>query len=255
MPHEIAPSGSGAPVVKFTKIGDTFIGAYVGEGKPQQRRTYKPDGSLGDLMFKPDGKPALQAIKHFVAMPDTTAVTGNLVKGETYPIAAGDHVRVIVNGWKWGQHIEAAKSLPAFGKTKAGVMLSTDVYTVTAVGYSATAGDNAAALKKEGLKVIDGRVIMTTEEDHEKWVLFQVRNHANSNAAMDFVVIARRYDPATESEWGDAADALWLEAPWEQEKRDDDDVPAGGGGGGGGTSYGPLDTEEPFIRDSTVADL
>jgi hypothetical protein len=242
MPHEIAPSGSGAPVVKFTKIGDTFVGAYVGEGKPQQRRTYKPDGSLGEPMFKPDGKPALQALKHFVAMPGTTAVTGNLAKGETTPIEPGDHVRLIVFGFKWGQHIEAAKSLPAFGKTRAGAMLSTDVYTVAAVGYSATAGDNAAALRREGLTVTDGRVIMTTEQDHEKWVLFQVRNHANSNAAMDFTITARRYDPDTESEWGDMADALWETKPWEREQDADTGAalpPAPG-------PQEPYGDEEPF---------
>jgi hypothetical protein len=210
MPHKTQTTATGAPFVKFAAIGDTFVGAFVG-GKNRQQRDWK----TGEPKWKDDGKPLLEHLMHFIAMPGTTAGKGRL--DDLEPIEPGEHVRYAVRGWGWGQLIEACKKLPPFDEydVKAGETVSTDVYTFTVVGYSATT-ENAAGARKAGFTVEDGRIIMRTADEHEKWVLNQIRHKGNSNAAMDFELTVRRFDPATEQEWADAADAAWETKPWEQ---------------------------------------
>jgi hypothetical protein len=211
MPRATQTSTPAAPFAKFTGIGDTLVGAYCG-GKNRQRYSYEPGGA-GKPMFKPDGKPMLEELMHLIAMPGTTAVTGNLTTGDTTPIEPGTEVRYAVFGFKWGQIIEARKSLPAAFGFKAGQTCSTDVYTITVVGYSA-ATENADGARKAGFTVDDGRIVMRTTDEHEKWVLNQIRTKGNANAAMDFEVSVRRYDEETEKEWGDLADEINEAEPW-----------------------------------------
>lgn len=217
-------AGAGAaPFAKVIRIGDQLVGAFAGSHQRQKRKFGDPNVKL----TKPDGRPLLEEVMYFVAMPGTTAVTGNVEKGDTAPIQPGDHIRYSVSGFRWGQVIEARKTLPAFSGFASGQTVSSDVYTFKLVGYSA-ATENPAGAQQAGFTVVDGRIIMRSEEDHEKWVLNQVRRNASANAAHEFEVSVRRIDQATEKAWEQAADALFLEKPWEKgATADDDPVPAG----------------------------
>jgi hypothetical protein len=256
MPFAATTTGTAAPFVKFAEIGDTFIGAYGG-GTNRQQRDYK----TGDPKFKDDGiKPMLEELMFFVAMPGTTAVVGNLERGETSPIAEGEIVRYAVSGFKWGQVIQARKDLPpAFG-FKSGQTCSSDVYTFTVSGFSA-ATDNAGAAKQAGFTVVEGRIVMTTPDDHERWVLHQVKKGGNANAAKDFTVSIRRADEVAEKAYMQQADELFQSKPWEQGAEAPtgpgpfSPAPAAAPGGAGGSTYEPLGDEEPFVRDAVVGDL
>lgn len=217
---------------KFMKPGDTLIGSFGG-GVRRQMTQYKTNVPL----FKDDGKPKWQEIMHFVAMPGTQAVTGNLEEGNTEPIEVGQTVRYAVNGFQWGQVIDARKALPAYSGLPAGTEASGDVYTITMTGWSATTS-NPSGAQKAGFTVVDGRIVMSSSEEHEAWIVAQARANGNTNAAKEYSITVRRPRP-DEAEWEAKGDALFASKPWE---RKEPAVVTSGGGAG----YDPFGEEEPF---------
>lgn len=222
--------GGGAPFAKFARPGDVLIGAFGG-GKQRQRR----DFANGDPIWKDADKkkPSNEEVMWFVAMPGTTAVTGDLQNEQVSAIDSGDVVRYSVNGFKWGQVIDQRKALPEYAGFKAGKICSGDVYEIRMTGWSA-ATENAQSAINAGFTVVDGRIVMTTEAAHEAWVMAMVKRNANTNAAKDFEITVRR--PTTgEKRWEQAADELFDSRPWEQQ--------AAMAGAGSSTDHGD---EEPF---------
>lgn len=210
----------GAPFAKFAKPGDVLIGAFGG-GKARQRR----DFAKGDPIWKDADKtkPSQEEVMWFVAMPGTTAVTGDLQNDQTSPISEGDVVRYSVFGFKWGQVIDQRKALPAYSGFKAGQICSGDVYEIRMTGWSATT-ENAQGAINAGFTVVDGRIVMRTEADHERWVMAQIKRNANTNAAKDFEIVVRR--PTTgEKKFEQLADELFASKPWLAQQS----VMAGGG--------------------------
>jgi hypothetical protein len=204
-------AGGGTPFAKFATAGDKLIGAFAG-GKSRQQ----VDFESGKPKTKRDDptKPLLEEVMHFVAMPGTTAGVGKLEEGLT-PIDAGDHVRFSVSGFKWGQVIDQRKALPEYAGFKAGTSCSGDIYEITLVGWSATT-DNAQAAVNAGFTVVDGRVVMRSQEDKDKYVLAKSRTGGNTNPARDFEITVRR--PLTsEKRWKQEADALFTTKPWEKQ--------------------------------------
>ena len=199
--------GGGSPFAKFNERGDTLIAAFGG-GKSRQQQDFKEKKPK----FKDDGKPLLEEVMHFVAMPGTTAKTGTPDNPET--IEAADIVRFSVSGYKWGQVIDERKNLPEYAGYKAGTPCSGDVYTITLVGWSAET-ENAAGATKAGYTVVDGRIVLRSTEEHEKWVLMRLRGNQNTNAAKDFTISIRRPN-ADEKRWEQAADELFDSKPWER---------------------------------------
>lgn len=205
--------GSGLPFVKFNSIGDTLIGAFA--SAPRQCKRQRQDFDSKKPMVKDDGKPALEEVMWFVAMPGTTARTGTAEAGFD-DIEPMQEVRYSVSGWKWGQVIEARKGLPAANGFKAGQPCSGDVYTIALVGYSAETR-NPAAAEKAGFTVVDGRIVLRTEEEREKFILHQTRTNAGkTSAAKDFEVTIRRPKHADKA-YEQAADALFASKPWEKQ--------------------------------------
>lgn len=199
--------GSGAPFAKFAAMGDTLIGAFAGSARRQQR-----DFESGDPKVKTDGKPLMEEVMHFVAMPGTTAGVGKLEEGLTQ-IEPGAHVRYSVSGFKWGQVIDGRKKLPEYSGFKAGTSCSGDIYTVTLAGWSAETKNPQGAINA-GFTVVENRIMLRSEDEREKWVLIQLRNSANTNPARDFTIQVRR--PTTgEKRWEQEADALFATKPWE----------------------------------------
>lgn len=197
----------GIPFAKFLKPGDTLIGSFGGGVRRQQRKFQSPD-----LATKPDGSPKMEEILHFVAMPGTTAVTGDLDKGETEVIKPGETVRYAVSGYRWKQLIDARRQLPAYANVKAGSEASGDVVTITMTGWSA-ATDNPQGAVNAGLRVADGRILMSSDEEHERWVLAQVRAGKPANAAKEYTIEVRRPRP-DEATWEAQGDALFTAKPW-----------------------------------------
>lgn len=226
--------GSGLPFVKFNSIGDTLVGAFA--SSPKECKRQQQDFDSKKPKFKDDGiLPALEEVMWFIAMPGTTAKTGNAEKGFE-DIEPGDEVRYSVSGWKWGQVIDARKALPAANGFKAGQPCSGDVYSIALVGYSAETR-NPAAAEKAGFTVVDGRIILRTEDEHEKFILHQTRTNAGkTSAAKDFEVTIRRPEHADKA-YEQAADALFLAKPWEKQLASI---------GAAGESGGDDGTEEPF---------
>lgn len=209
--------GGGAPFAKFANVGDTLIGAFAGSARRQQQdyETQKPK-------FKDDGRPLLEEIMHFVAMPGTTAGLGNLEEGLT-PIEVASHVRWSVSGFKWKTTIDGRKALPEYAGFKAGTPCSGDVYTIGLTGWSA-ATDNPQGAVNAGFTVVEGRIVMRDEESHERWVLAQVKRGSNTNSAKDYELTIRRPSSA-DHEYERQADELFLSKWWEG----GDPVMAGGG--------------------------
>lgn len=204
-----AQTTSSTPFAKLVELGDTLIGAYAGD-VTRQRRQF----GTGDPMLKADGRPAKEEIIHLIAMPGTTAKTGS---DESYqPIEPGDHVRYSVNGYKWGQVIDGRKALAAVPQFKvaAGRKASGDVYTFKLIGWSATT-ENPGAAQAAGFVVVDGRIVMRTDDEHERWVLNQIKKGANTNAGKDFEITVRRSGPG-DATWEAKADELYLTKPWER---------------------------------------
>jgi hypothetical protein len=207
MPRAVA-TVTGAPFVKLVDLGDTIVGAFAGSAQ-QQRREY----TSGNPLTKPDGRPALEEILHFVAMPGTTANTGTDEAGYTL-IKPGEHVRFSVSGYRWGQVIEARKELPAAHGMRAGQIASSDVYTISLTGWSAST-DNAAAATKAGFTVVDSRIVMRDQEAKDRYVLARSRKNQSTGVGKDLTIAIRRIELPTEQRWADLADALYDTRPWE----------------------------------------
>lgn len=222
--------GGGAPFAKFQNLGDTLVGAFGSNSKEctRQRRNF----DTGEPAVKNDGKPALEEVMHFVVMPGTTAQTGDANKGYE-PIQPGDQVRFSVFGFKWGQVIDARKALPAHAGFKAGQACSGDVYEITLTGWSAET-KNPEVATKAGFTVVDGRIILTSQEAKDQYVLAQSRNGGNTNPAKDYTVTIRRPGPADKA-WEQQADEMYLAKPWLK-------APAMAGGG----SEPIYQDDEPF---------
>lgn len=205
-----ADTGSSGPAfAKFTEIGDTLIGAFGSSPRECKRQARNFD--TGNPAVKDDGTPRWEEVMYFVAMPGTTAKTGDADKGFE-AIAEGDEVRFSVSGFKWGQVIDARKNLPPYSGFKAGQPCSGDVYTITLVGYSAEA-KNAAAATAKGFTVVDGRIVLRSEDERERYVLAQVKAGGNTNPAKDYEITIRR-PTADEKRWEQAADELFDRKPW-----------------------------------------
>lgn len=221
--------GGGTPFAKFQNLGDTLIGAFGSNPKECMRQARNFDD--GSPALKPDGSPRLEEVMHFVAMPGTTAVTGSADKGYEQ-IQAGDAVRFSVSGYKWGQVIDARKSLPAHAGFKAGQPCSGDVYEITLSGWSAET-KNVQAAEKAGFTVVDGRIILTSQDAKDSYVLAQSRSGGNTNPAKDYTVTIRR-PTAADKAWEQQADEMYLAKPWLK-------APAMAGGGAA-----VEDDDEPF---------
>lgn len=221
--------GGGTPFAKFQNLGDTLVGAFGSNPKECTRQARNFDD--GTPAIKSDGKPRLEEVMHFVAMPGTTAVIGGADKGYE-PIQPGDAVRFSVSGFKWGQVIDARKALPAHAGFKAGQVCSGDVYEITLTGWSAET-KNPAVAEKAGFTVVEGRIVLTSQDDKDRYVLAQSRNGGNTNPAKDYTVTIRRPTVADKA-WEQQADEMYLAKPWLK-------TPATVGGGDA-----PIDDEEPF---------
>jgi hypothetical protein len=203
-------AGTGAPFVKFTGLGATFVGAFA--SAPFKCRRQQIKFGTTTLLWKDDGTtPLLEEVMHFVAMPGTTAGIGD--RADLQVIEPGAHVRFAVGGYKWGQVIDARKALPATTSFREGEPCSGDVYTITLVGWSAET-KNPDAAKKAGFTVVDGRIVLRSEEDKDKYVLAKSRQNENSNTAGDFEITIRRPGP-DDKRWEQLADELYLTKPWE----------------------------------------
>lgn len=232
---------AGDPFAKLVSIGDRLVGAYSGSMTRQQRKYGDPKV----LLTKDNGAPRLEEVMWLVAMPGTTAVTGNLEKGDTAPVKPGDHVRYVVSGFRWGQVIEARKALPAFDDFRAGELASSDVYTFTVTGFS-TRTDNADAARRAGYTVENGRIIMRSQDQYEAWAMQRIKHNQPANAARELDVTVRRIDRATEADWERAADELFAAQPWKraaQEQNGGDYEPEGPHPADTGD---PAGWEEPF---------
>ncbi len=227
--------GAGAPFAKFNSLGDTLVGAFASAPRECTRERRSFDDGTKPVM-KGD-KPQKEEVLYFVAMPGTTAQLGNPDSGYT-PIAPGDEIRFAVYGFKWGQVIDQRKALPAYGKIKAGQPASGDVYTITLAGWSAET-KNPAAAEKAGFTVVDGRILLRTQDEKNRYVLAQSNSGGNTNPAKDYEISIRRPTPA-EAMWEAKADDLFDQRPWAQQT-------ASTGGTTIQADPGPVfDDEEPF---------
>lgn len=202
-------AGTGAPFAKFRDVGDVLVGAFASDPSKSRRQMRNFDTQAPEV--KPDGSPRLEEVLHVVAMPGTTAVTGDL--DAPNPIEPGAHVRFAVSGYKWGQLIDARKSLPAHAGFGAGQACSGDVLTIRLVGWSAET-KNAAAATAAGFTVVDDRIVLRSQEDKDRYVLAQSRSGGNTNPAKDYEITLRR-PTGDEKRWEQAADELYLTKPWE----------------------------------------
>lgn len=201
--------GEGSPFAKFNDLGDALIGAFGSSPRECKRQARNFD--TGNPATKDDGSPRWEEVMYFIAMPGTTAKLGNADNGYE-AIEPGEEVRYSVAGFKWGQVIDARKNLPAHAGFKAGQPCSGDVYTITLTGWSAET-KNPAAAEKAGFTVIEGRIVIRSEEDRERYVLAQLKSGGNTNPAKDYTVTIRRPTP-DEKRWEQAADELFDRKPW-----------------------------------------
>lgn len=222
-------SGGGTPFAKLKNLGDTIEGALA--SKP--RECIREAREFGKEEVKQrNGKPVKEEILWLVAMPGTTAVTGK--DDDLSPIEPLDVVRYALSGYKWGQVIDARKALPAANGFKAGESASGDVYTIRLVGWSAET-ENPAAAEKAGFTVVDGRIVLRSQEDKDQYVLAQSRRGGNTNPAVDLEIAIRRPLPADKA-YEQRADEVFLDAPWKK-------VAVGVGGGASAEVGGD---DEPF---------
>lgn len=206
------PGGGGTPFAKLVDLGDTIVGAYGGSLMRQQRN-YK----TGDPEWKDEAKtkPRREEVLWLVAMPGTTAKTGNIEKGDLVAVDVEDVIRYAVAGFKWGQIIDGRSSLPAFSGFKAGQICSSDVYTFKLIGWSA-ATENVAGAQKAGFTVADGRIIMRTQDEKDQYVLARSRQNQPTGVGSDLEITVRRIDQAAEKRFEQLADELFDSKPWER---------------------------------------
>jgi hypothetical protein len=201
--------GSGSPFAKFNTVGDTLVGAFA--SNPRECKRQARDFDSGEPKVKADGKPQWEEVLYFIAMPGTSAQTGNADEGYEV-IEPLSEVRWAVQGFKWGQVIDARKGLSPANGFKAGQPCSGDVYTITLVGWSAET-KNPAGAEKAGFTVVDGRIVLRSQEEKDAYVLSQSRSGGNTNPAKDYTIEVRRPLP-TEKAFEQAADELYLAKPW-----------------------------------------
>lgn len=208
---QAADTGGISAYAKLVDQGDKIIGAFASSPKECQRQStnYK----TGELEYKDNGKPKLEEVMWFIACPGITAKKGNVENGYE-PIEAGDTILFSVNGYKWKQVIDARKALPAANGFKAGQPCSGDIYEIELVSWSAQP-TNLEALRKEGFHIEDGRIVLRTQDEKDRYVVLQSRAGGNTNAAKDLKVTVRR-PTADEKAWEQAADELFLAKPWKR---------------------------------------
>lgn len=205
------PSVSSTPFAKLVSVGDTLVGAYGGSLTRQRHKFQAPE----TLLFKDNGKPLLEEVLYLVAMPGTTAKTGDAEKGTVAVIEPEAVVRYSVSGFKWGQVIEARKGLPAFSGFGASQTCSSDVYTFRLVGWS-VGTDNPEAAGRAGFTVVDKRIVIREEADLDRYVLQRTKAGQNANVGKDLEVTIRRIDQTAEKRFEQLADELYLSKPWER---------------------------------------
>ena len=209
---QAADTGGGAfPFAKFTEHGETLVGAFASAPRECKRQARNFD--TGNPAVKDDGSPRWEEVMYFVACPGTTAKKGNQDNGYE-AIEPLDQACYSVSGWKWGQVIEARKGLPASAGFKAGQPCSGDIYTITLVGWSAET-KNPTAAAAAGFNVIDGRIVLRSQEAKDAYVLAQSRTGGNTNPAKDFEVTIRRPNPQDKA-YEQAADELFMSKPWQR---------------------------------------
>lgn len=202
-------AGTGAPFAKMIQLGDKLVGAFASD--PSKSRRQRRNFETQQPETKPDGSPALEEVMHFVAMPGTSAKQGKIDAPQ--PIEPGTHVRYSVSGFKWGQVIDARKGLPPRAGFAAGQVCSGDVYEIELIGWSAET-KNPTGAQAAGFTVEDGRVILRTQEDKDKYVIAQSRTGGNTNPAKDYHVTVRR-PTDDEKVWEQQADEFYLAKPWD----------------------------------------
>lgn len=201
--------GGGTPFAKLKNLGDVLEGALA--SKPRECVREQREFGKEEVKLR-NGKPMKEEILWLVAMPTTTAVTGK--EDDLSPIEALDVVRYAVSGYKWGQVIDARKQLPAANGFKLGESASGDVYRIELIGWSAET-ENVAAAEKAGFTVIDGRIVLRSQEDKDNYVLAQSRRGGNTNPAVDLAITIRRPTPADKA-YEQRADEIFLDAPWKK---------------------------------------
>ena len=205
------PTATGAPFAKLVELGDKITGALA--SNPSESRRQQRNFDTQQPAFKDDGRtPLLEEILHLVVMPGATARLGDADRGYN-AIDPGTHIRYALSGFKWGQVIDARKNLPAVGDAiRAGQDASGDVYEITLAGWSAET-KNAQAAQAAGFTVVDGRIVLRSQEEKDRYVLAQSRGGGNTNPAKDVTITVRRPTPA-EAQWERLADELYLTEPW-----------------------------------------
>lgn len=223
--------GGGFPYAKLVNLGDALVGAFGSSPRECQRQATKY--KTGEPLFKENGKPLLEEVMYFIALPSTTAKKGNAEAGYE-PIEAMDTMLFSVQGFKWGQVIEARKALPPYAGFKAGQPCSGDIYTISLAGWSAET-PNPLAATNAGFVVVESRIVLKTQDEKDKYVLHQSNKGGNTTPARDLAISIRR-PTLEEKAYEQAADELFLAKPWNR-------VLASVGSG---ASADAEDDEEPF---------
>lgn len=209
---QAADVASGSNYAKLVDLGDKIIGAFG--SSPNECRRQMTKFGTGEPLFKDNGKPQLEEVLWLIAMPGTTAKKGNAENGyET--IEEFDTCLFTVSGYKWKQVIDARKALPAANGFKAGQACSGDVYEIELIGWSAET-PNPKAAEAAGFTVVDGRIVLRTQEEKDEYVLAQSRKGGNTNPAKDLAISIRRPTPADKA-YEQAADELFLAKPWSRQ--------------------------------------
>lgn len=203
--------GGGSPYAKFRKIGDKLVGAFASAPRECKRQATQYETKA--LLWKDDEqkKPLLEEVMYFVVMPGTTAKKGNEDNGYE-DLEEMDVACYSVGGFKWGQVIDARRNLPAHAGFKAGQPCSGDIYEIELIGWSAET-KNPGAAEKAGYTVIDGRIVLRTQEDKTKYVLMKAEQGGNVNTANDFRITIRR-PTSDDKAYEQRADEVFLEKPW-----------------------------------------
>lgn len=209
---QAADVASGSNYAKLIDLGDKIVGAFG--SSPNECRRQSTKYGTGELLFKDNGKPQLEEVLWLVAMPGTTAKKGNAENGYE-PLEVMDTCLFSVSGYKWKQVIDARKALPAANGFKAGQACSGDVYEIELIGWSAET-PNPKAAEAAGFTVVDGRVVLRTQQEKDEYVLAQSRKGGNTNPAKDLAITIRRPTTADKA-YEQAADELFLAKPWNRQ--------------------------------------
>lgn len=211
---QAADVASGSNYAKLVDLGDKIIGAFG--SSPNDCRRQMTDFNSGDPLWKDaeKKKPRLQEVLWLIVMPGTTAKKGNAENGYE-PLEEMDTCLFSVDGYKWKQVIDARKALPAANGFKAGQACSGDVYEIELIGWSAET-PNPKAAEAAGFTVVDGRIVLRTQQEKDEYVLAQSRKGGNTNPAKDLAITIRR-PTAADKAYEQAADDLFLAKPWNRQ--------------------------------------